>query len=130
MKTKEDENDALDVSVIYDKNSRWYRNRLGNLDEGQMRGGRGGLKRADVFETPDCKSATVSRITDNLRSKLKRHVMKRLVDMKFSPTNNEKKMIFRKLVANDENSEAIVDLAVEMQSSVEETKNMLINNCV
>ena len=85
--------------------------------------------RDDVFETPDWKPAAVSQITDNPRSKLKRQVMKRLVDVKLSPTNNDKNIVFRKLVANDEDSQAIVDLAVEMQSSVEETKNMLLNNC-
>ena len=92
-------------------------------------GGRGGLERDDVFETPNCKPAAVSRITKNPRSKLKRQVMKRLVDVKCSPTKNEKKIIFRKLVANDDDSQAIFDLAVEMQFSVGETRNILLNNC-
>ena len=129
IKTKEDENDARDMSVTGEKNSRWYFNRLDNQDEGQLRGGRGELKRDNIFETPYGKPAAVSRITDNPRSKLKRQVIKRLVDVIFSPTNNEKKIVFRKLVANNGDSQAIVDLVVEMQSSVEETKNMLLNSC-
>ena len=55
--------------------------------------------------------------------------MRRLVDFKISPSSNAKKKLFRKLVANDLESLAIIECAIDMESSVEETKDMLLNNC-
>ena len=60
---------------------------------------------------------------------IKKRVMRRLVDCKISPANDAKKKLFRKLVANDVESLAIIECAVDMESSVEETKEMLLNNC-
>lgn len=46
------------------------------------------------------------------------------------PTNKEKKDVFGVLVVNDKESQAIIDLVVKMQSSVEDAQTMLLNNFV
>ena len=59
---------------------------------------------------------------------MRKSVMKRLLDTTISPTSEKKRKCFRKMVQNDEHANTIVDLSIEMGSSMEETTNMLLNN--
>ena len=55
--------------------------------------------------------------------------MKRLIDVS-SPPDNNKKALLHLLVNNEEITREIIEMAVEMGSSVEDTKRMLMNNCL
>ena len=54
--------------------------------------------------------------------------MKRLLDAIMSPTSDKKRKCFRKMVQNDEYAKTIIDFSIEMGSSMEETKKILLNN--
>ena len=55
--------------------------------------------------------------------------MKRLLHVS-SPTTANKRKCLKKLIANDFGANTVIDLAVDMGSSIEETKQMIMNNCI
>ena len=79
--------------------------------------------------TPDCKSAALSQINSIPNTKFKKKVMKRLIDVKLSPLNERKQVFFLKLVNNDSESLASIELGIDIDSTIKETKDMLINIC-
>ena len=94
-------------------NSRWYRNNLSanpivDIDQ-------------DASTSP---TATSFKVTN-----LKKAVMKRLLSVN-SPPSKTKRLCFRKLNDNDPAANTVIDLAVEMESSIQETTVMVMNNCV
>lgn len=60
---------------------------------------------------------------------LRKKVIKRLIDIS-SPTNQKKQNLFQQLVKNEDNTRIIIEMSVEMGSSVDDTKMMLMNDCV
>ena len=60
---------------------------------------------------------------------LKKAVMKQLLDIK-SPSSTKKRQRFKKLSKNDAGALTVIDLAIEMDSSIEDTKVMIMNNCL
>lgn len=70
----------------------------------------------------------MSKITDYPSSKLKRQVTKRLVEMNVSP-KGKKMLVFHKLIADDKESKAAIDLVVKIQPSIEDAQNIVLNNC-
>ena len=116
----ETKNNGSIISVITPNtpnrpNSRWFRNDL--------------IEPNPLLQTPEREVSSVGTDDITPRSAHKKRVMRRLVDCKISPSNDAKKKLFRKLVANDVKSLAIIECAIDMESSVEETKEMLLNNC-
>ena len=98
------------VSTISpNKNSRWYRNELSIVPVNPP------------IATPDAKAQKSAN--------LKKAVMKRLLQVS-SPTTTNKRKCLNKLIANDFGANTVIDLAVEMGSSIEETKQMIMNNCI
>ena len=92
-------------------NHRWYRNKL--TDEPIA-----------TEDDANSEASCVSVQSQNMR----KLVMKRLLDITISPTSVKKRKCFKKMVENDEHAKTIIDLSIEMGSSMEETKNMLLNN--
>ena len=60
---------------------------------------------------------------------LRKKVIQQLINVQ-SPKNECKKRLFQMLVKNEDNIKMIIDMAIEMGSSVEDTVTMLMNNCV
>ena len=79
----------------------------------------------DGLVTPDYKPSAVSQINSSPKSKLKKQVINRLINVKLSPLNKKKKAIFLKLVNNDSDCLAIIGLGFNMDSTIGETKDML-----
>ena len=77
---------------------------------------------------PEGKPAGVDQIIKDPCVKLKKHVMKRLINTKVSPTYEKKKSICCKLVANNTASLVIIYLAADMDSYVDKTKDVVLNN--
>ena len=119
---------SIVVSPIGENNnSRWYRNKL--------------------YENDICEDITTPTTITTLSSanpksvitcdieresaceSLRKMVIKRLIDVT-SPTSEVKKNLFHKLITNDEHIKTIVEMSVEMESNVEDTKKMLMNNCL
>ena len=73
----------------------------------------------------DVKTKSSSKQSSNLKKK----AMQCLVGVA-SPPNEKKKKCFIKLVQNDDCAVTILDMAIEIGSSVENTKDMLMNNCI
>ena len=48
-------------------------------------------------------------------------MIQRLIDVN-SPKNESKKLLFKMLVKNEENTKLIIDMALDMGSSVEDTQ--------
>ena len=55
--------------------------------------------------------------------------MRRLVDNS-SPSSDDKKTIFHKMVKKDAAVKAIISIAADMDASVDDTKRMLLDNCL
>ena len=64
-------------------------------------------------------------IIDALRKK----VTIKLIDIS-SPNTPQKQQVFDSLVQKKDNTRVILEMALEMGSSVEDTKTMLMNNCI
>lgn len=60
---------------------------------------------------------------------LEKAVMRRLVDNS-SPSSDDKKTIFHKMVKKDDAVKAIISIASDMDASVDDTKKMLMDNCL
>ena len=60
---------------------------------------------------------------------LRKKVIKRLIDVT-SPTSTKKQKLFQKLNNNQSDIKTIIEMSVEMESSIEDTKRMLFNNCL
>ena len=98
--------------VGINSNSRWYRNKLSDTP---------------IKDDTDDVITEASGISVEAKS-MRKSVMKRLLDETISPTSDKKRKCFRKMVQNDEHAKTIIDLSIEMSSSMEETKNMMLNN--
>ena len=109
------------------KNERWYRNNLQH--------------KSYVEENNNILVITSNSNTSNLKSvisndqersnafdALRKRVIKRLIDIT-SPSTESKQNMFRKLARDQDNTRLIVEMAVEMEASVEDTTKMLMNNC-
>ena len=55
--------------------------------------------------------------------------MMRLIDA-VSPKSPQKQQSFHKMAANDNTVDVVLKLAVKMSASVDDTKTMVLNNCV
>lgn len=99
------------------KNSRWYRN---GLQKGSDE---------DKLVTPDRKIESIPQITADHKTRMKKNILKRLVDAHISAKNEKKTLIFKKLIAEDIESLTIVGLAVELENIVDESTDMRINMC-
>ena len=107
-------------------NSRKYRNQLHHgLNDSQCDN-----ELSTITESSNLKSV-ISNEDDRQQvvNALRKKVMKRLIDVA-SPTDDNKKALLHLLVTNDAMTKEIVEMAVEMGSSVEDTKRMLMNNCL
>ena len=79
-----------------------------------------------IIQSPE---SSVSRDSDSSNSKtkvLKRKIIRRLIDGS-SPPTEKKKRCFNHLMAEDESAMEIIEIAVESNNSVEDTKKMLLN---
>ena len=108
-----------DISVVTpashlgsNDNLRWFRN---NLSDSPI---------VDVDLHASTSPATSNKVTN-----LKKAVMKRLLSVN-SPPSKTKRRCLKKLNDNDPAANTVIDLAVEMESSIQETTVMIMNNCV
>ena len=77
----------------------------------------------------DVDASTESDIErSNAVDALRKRVIKRLIDVT-SPSTIPKQNMFRKLARDQDDTRVIVEMAVEMEASVEDTTKMLMNNC-
>ena len=95
-------------------NKRWYCNKLSDTP----------IKDTTDYDDVITKASGVSVEAKHMRNS----VMKRLLDKTISPTLEMKRKCFRKMVENDEHAKTIINLSIEMGSSMEETKHTLLNN--
>ena len=58
---------------------------------------------------------------------LRKRLIKCLIDVT-SPTSEMKQSLFRKLIANNEDTNTIIEMSIDMESSIEDTTCMLMNN--
>ena len=102
--------DAEQCSVITpaprSKDSRWYRSDL-------------------EMETKVNPNFSIDKKMNDLESK----VMRRLIDV-ISPTSPQKQQAFQKMVNKDTTVSAFSKVAVQMNATVDDTKNMVLNNCI
>ena len=98
-------------SIATNDNSRWYRNNL---------------CQSPINLSGEIESATVEH--DNTSKKMHKAVMKLLLSNS-SPTSSVKRKYLLKMCDGDDVARTIVNLSVEMGATVDEAKNMIINNC-
>jgi len=91
------------------KDSRWYRGDLTDLK----------------METKVNPNFSIDKKMNDLESK----VMRRLIDV-ISPTSPQKQQAFQKMVNKDTTVSAVLKVAVQMNATVDDTKNMVLNNCL
>ena len=91
------------------KDSRWYRGDLTDLE----------------METKVNPNFSIDKKINDLESK----VMRRLIDV-ISPTSPQKQQAFQKMVNKDTTVSAVLKVAVQMNATVDDTKNMVLNNCL
>ena len=91
-------------------NNRWYRNKL-----------------SKVPVSVDSVSSHASSGT--AASNMHKAVMKRLLQNNSSPTTLNKRKCFRKMAAGDNEANTIIDLSLEMGSTVDEVTKMILDNC-
>jgi len=109
----------IESPIGKNNNSRWNRNRLYEVKS----------------EDPDNAVVSASSVLtieankENQAESLRKKVIKRLIDVN-SPKNENKKLLFKMLVKNEENTKMVIEMAIDMGSSVEDTKIMLFNNCI
>ena len=113
--------------IINNNDSRWYRNNLQYKSYAEE----------DNNLSIVTSSSNVSNLksvisNDNERSNavdaLRKRVIKRLIDVT-SPSTESKQNMFRKLARDEEDTRVIVEMAIEMEASVDDTTKMLMNNC-
>ena len=97
-------------------NFRWYNNDLQETD--------GSCSPVDRKLAYDNKSKNLEIEKSVV---LEKAVMRRLVDNS-SPSSEDKKTIFHKMVKKDAAVKAIISIAADMDASVDDTKRMLLDN--
>ena len=120
IKSTQEDKKEIESPIGKNDNHRWNRNRLYESNKCDD------TENAVVSATS---VLTIEAIKDSRAESLRKKVIKRLIDVN-SPKNESKKMLFKMLVKNEENTRMIIDMAIDMGSSVEDTKKMLINNCI
>ena len=111
-------------------NSRWNRNRLYQTKSEDTQDNHNLV--STVLASSACNTdsvLTIEAIKDSPADSLRKKVIQRLIGVN-SPKNENKKKLFNMLVKNEDNTKVIIDMALDMGSSVEDTKKMLINNCI
>jgi len=66
---------------------------------------------------------------DKKMNDLESKVMRQLIDV-ISPTSPQKQQAFQKMVNKDTTVSAVLKVAVQMNATVDDTKNMVLNNCL
>ena len=102
-------------SVATNGNSRWYRNDLSHTP-------------IDLSEEYRSDAAVVTTGHSKISNQMHTSVMKRLLS-DGSPTSSAKRKCLLKMCDGDNVARTIINLSVEMGSTVDEAKNMIINNC-
>ena len=108
-------------------NFRWYNNDLATTDTNNTAIVPSNIS---ISSTANLKSV-ISNVTERESAvdTLRKRVIKRLIDVT-SPTSEIKQKLFRKLIDNKNDTRTIIEMSVEMESSIEDTKRMLFNNCL
>ena len=101
------------LSSMNSKNSRWHNNKL---------------SATPIDLISDITSESSTKEEEDPSNKLHKAVMKRLISVD-SPPSKKKSICFRKMAKGDIEVKTVIDLATEMNSSVEATTNMVLNNC-
>ena len=102
-------------SVATNNNSRWYRNNLSHSP-------------IDLSEEIKSAAAVVTIDRDKHSDQMHKAVMKRLLSDQ-SPTSSAKRKCLLKMCDGDNAARTIINLLVEMGATVDEAKDMIINNC-
>ena len=116
------------VSPIGDnKNERWYRNKLQHKSYAEED------NNISIITSNTNNSNLKSVISNDIERSnavdaLRKRVIKRLIDVT-SPSTIPKQNMFRKLARDQDDTRVIVEMAVEMEASVEDTTKMLMDNC-
>ena len=97
-------------SVGNNDNNRWYRNKLSKVPI-------------------SVDSATSHASFGTAASNMHKAVMKRLLQNNSSPTTLNKRKCFREMAAGDNEANTIIDLSLEMGSTVDEVTKMILDNC-
>ena len=107
-------------------NSRWFRNGLEHQTKIEDATNASTITSSSVACLKSVISCDTERksAVDSLRKKL----IKRLIGVS-SPTSEMKQNLFWKLIANEGNTRTVIEMAIEMESSIDDTKLMLMNNC-
>ena len=100
------------------------------------------MVRQDEVEDDDYPSTILSKETsivklknssDNSKDKAvdapRNKIIRQLIDMS-TPTNSSKQKLFDNLVSRKDNTKVILEMAIDMGSSVDDTKTMLMNHCI
>ena len=108
-------------------NFRWYNNDLVNTDNNNAAIVPSNIS---ISSTANFKSV-ISNVNERESAvdTLRKKVIKRLIDVT-SFTSDMKQKLFRKLIDNKNDTRTIIEMSVEMESSIEDTKRMLFNNCL
>ena len=116
------------VSPIGENNNiRWYRN---NLYENNISADTMTPTTITTLSSANPNSVITCDIErENACEALRKKVIKRLIDVT-SPTSEVKQNLFQKRITNDEHIKTIVEMSVEIESNAEDTKKMLMNNCL
>ena len=111
-------------------NSRWNRGRLFENKSKDTQDNHNLVSTVSASSACNTDSVlTIEASKDSPAESLRKKVIQRLIDVN-SPKNANKKKLFNMLVKNEDNTKVIIDMALDMGSSVEDTKKMLINNCI
>ena len=102
-------------SVATNDNSQWYRNNLSHTP-------------INLNEEIKSAAATVTIDYDERSNYMHKAVMKRLLSDQ-SPTSSAKRKCLLKMYDGDNAARTIINLSVEMGATVDEAKDMVINNC-
>ena len=102
-------------SVATNDNSRWYRNDLSHTP-------------IDLSDDIKADASVVTAEQNDISQNMHKAVMKRLLCNE-SPTTPAKRKCLLKMCDGDNAARTIINLAVEMDSTIDEAKEMILKNC-